>query len=298
MKKHINLAIIKKPLILIFITLVLFISKDFFDIYKSLETTLDTAIRSMFIYSIIWIAYELVLPLYQLIDKEQSSLEKLIIKIIKILLIIIGGITILQEWGYNVNGFIASLGLLGMAFALAAKDTVANLFGSFVIFTDKPFKVGDWIKTPDVEGTIEHIDIRSTRIRTFAQALVTVPNASLANSAILNWSKMGKRRIKMNIGLTYGTTATDVQQIVSDIRQMLKEHNDIHQETIYIYFTDFAESSLNIFCYFFTKTTAWGEFMRVKEDTNLKIMQIIEKNNSSFAYPSQSIYIENNKEVI
>ena len=99
----------------------------------------------------------------------------------------------LQEWGYNVSGFLASLGLVGMALALAAKDTAANLFGSLVIFIDKPFKVGEWIKTPDVEGIIETIGIRSTKIRTFAQAQVTVPNATLANSAILNWSRMGKK---------------------------------------------------------------------------------------------------------
>ena len=301
MEKNINLSIIYKPLFLIFITLLLLLSKTFFpvsamEVLKDFDIILDVIINTLFIYSIVWIIYELILPLYQLIDKEQSSLKKLIIKIIKVFIIIVGCITILQEWGFNVSGFLASLGLLGMAFALAAKDTVANLFGSFVIFTDKPFRVGDWIKTPDVEGIVEHIDIRSTQVRTFAQALVIVPNATLANSAILNWSEMGKRRIKMNIGLRYTTKASQLEKIVADIQEMLKNHKDIHQEDIYIYFTDFADSSLNIFCYFFTKTTDWGEFMKVQEDTNFKIMKIIEQNNANFAFPSRSLYIENNIE--
>ncbi|MFA6789849.1 MAG: mechanosensitive ion channel family protein, partial [Arcobacteraceae bacterium] len=126
--------------------------------------------------------------------------------------------------------------------------------------------------------------------------IVTVPNAVLANSAILNWSRMGKRRIKMSIGLTYSTTAFQMQTIVKEIRRMLEHHDDIHQETIFIYFTDFQDSSLGIFCYFFTQTTNWGEYMSVREDVNLKIMEIVEKNNASFAFPSRSIYIETQQE--
>jgi MscS family membrane protein len=109
---------------------------------------------------------------------------------------------------------------------------------------------------------------------------------------------MGKRRIKMNIGLTYSTTATQMQNIVQDLRTMLENHNDIHQDTIFIYFTDFQDSSLGIFCYFFTKTINWGEYMRVREDVNLKIMHIVEQNGASFAFPSRSIYIETPKEEV
>jgi MscS family membrane protein len=192
---------------------------------------------------------------------------------------------------------LASLGLVGMAIALAAKDTVANLFGSLVIFSDKPFKIGDWIKTSNAEGIVEAVGIRSTKIRTFAQALISVPNASLANNEILNWSKMGKRRIKMDLGLTYGTTTKQMNAILRDIRDMLQDDIQVHQETIHIYFTDFNDSSLGIFCYFFTKSTNWAEYMRVREEINLKIMRIVEKNDSSFAFPTQSIYIENNEEI-
>jgi len=226
-------------------------------------------------------------------DKISKDVSNFILKSIRLFTLIIGTILVIQEWGYNVSGFLASLGLVGMAFALAAKDTASNLFGSMVIFSDKPFKVGDWIKTPEVEGTIVSVGIRSTKVRTFAQAIVTVPNGTLANSAILNWSRMGKRRIKMNVGIVYETKASDVQNIVNDIKTMLQNHEDIDQETIHIYFSAFEDSSLNIFCYYFTKTTHWGKFMEVRENTYFEIMKIVEKNNSSFAYPTQTIKLDN-----
>jgi MscS family membrane protein len=192
----------------------------------------------------------------------------------------------------QITPFLASLGLVGMAFALAAKDTTSNFFGSIVLFADKPFRIGDWIQTPEVEGTIEEIGVRSTRVRTFAQALVAVPNGQLADSAILNWSEMGKRRIKMTLGVPYSTTSTQLRQILKEIRELLKNDADVDKKTIFVYFTEFQDSALGIFCYFFTKTTDWGHYMEVRERLNLDIMEIVEKNGSSFAFPSQSLYIE------
>jgi len=267
---------------------------------------INKLLRSGFILVIFWGALNVLTNLSvnihkitdKLGDKFSAEVLNFIIKSIRFFIFIIGFIVVLQEWGYNVSGFLASMGLIGMALALAAKDTAANLFGSLVIFIDKPFKVGDWIKTPQVEGTIETIGIRSTKVRTFAQALVTVPNATLANSAILNWSAMGKRRIKMNIGITYDTPGQTVENIIKDIKVMLENNEDIHQDTIHIYFSEFAASSLNIFCYYFTKTTNWGEFMRVRENTYLEIMKIVERNGTSFAFPTQTLHIEKNKELI
>jgi MscS family membrane protein len=291
---------IKKPIDFIIIIIGVSFAKDLINIDSSIDIILNNLIRSAFAFGIFWIIFNALTPLSIVVHKFTSKfganlsndIANFIVKTLKFLVLAIGFVSILQEWGYNISGFLASLGLVGMAFALAAKDTAANLFGSLVIFSDRPFKIGDWIKTPDVEGTIETIGIRSTKVRTFAQAIVTVPNAVLANSAILNWSQMGKRRIKMELGLTYDTSISQMEQIVFDIKDMLKNHSDIHQDTMHIYFTKFDSSSLNIFCYYFTKTTNWGEFMSVKEDTNFKIMKIIEKNNAKFAFPSKSIYIE------
>ncbi len=291
----------KSPVDFLFILIGAYFAKSVLVLAGEISLVLDHLIRSGFIFVIFWglinILNHLTIHIHKITnkfgDKISGDVANFVIKSIRFFIIIIGFIAILQEWGYNVSGFLASLGLVGMAFALAAKDTAANLFGSLVIFTDKPFKVGDWIMTPQVEGTIETIGIRSTKVRTFAQALVTVPNAILANSAILNWSAMGKRRIKMNVGLTYDTKGEVVEKIVNDIKEMLINHPDIHKETIHIYFTSFGASSLDIFCYYFTITTNWGEFMKVQEDTNLKIMQIVEQNGSSFAFPTRTLHMIN-----
>ncbi len=261
-----------------------------------ISNTLSTLATALFA----WVLYQMV-KLFQSSDELIASrfktdngitLAKLLLTILKAIILIIAGMDILSTWGINITGFVASLGLIGMAFALAAKDTASNFFGSMVLFTDQPFKVGDWIKTPDVEGTIEHIGVRSTKVRTFARALVSVPNGNMANAAILNWSEMNKRQIKMTLGLTYSTTVAQMRQILDEMRTLLKNDEDIDQETIYIHFTEFQESALGIFCYFFTKTTKWGEYMQVRERINLDLMEIVERNGASFAFPSQSLYVE------
>lgn len=242
-------------------------------------------------------ALNLFLPFLQAFFRKTNSelsndIAGFLTTTLKMVLFVMAALTVLDELGVNVSALVASLGIGGLAVAMAAKDTVANLFGSMVIFSDRPFKVGDWIKTPDVEGVIENIGMRSTRVRTFSQALVSVPNATIANTPITNWSRMKKRRIKMTIGLTYSTTTKQMKQILSDIRAMLKAHKDVHPSSIFINFTDYNASDLGIFCYFFTNTTNWGEYMMVREDINLKIMQIVQNAGASFAFPSTSLYIE------
>jgi len=273
---------------------------SFMHFSESFSTTIAHIMSTLTIVLFAWVIYR-VIKLFEssneLIAKRFKTdngitLAKLLLSILKAIILIISGMNILSTWGINVTGFVASLGLVGMAFALAAKDTASNFFGSMVLFTDQPFKVGDWIKTPEVEGTIEAIGVRSTKVRTFARALVSVPNGNLADSAILNWSEMNKRQIKMTLGLTYSTTATQMKSILAEMREMLKNDDDIHQQTIYIHFTEFQDSALGIFCYFFTKTTHWGEYMEVRERINLELMEIVEKNGAAFAFPSQSLYVE------
>ncbi len=214
-------------------------------------------------------------------------------RVVKFIIASLALIVILQEWDYDVNGFIAGLGLGGLAFALAAQQALSNVFGGIVIITDKPFSIGDWILTPSVEGVVEDINFRSTKIRTFEQAVVTVPNSTLANEPITNWSRMGKRRINFTLGLKYDTPRDKIEKCVKDIRAMLQNHPAIHPETILVFFDSYGDSRLNIFLYFFTRTTVWEEYLRVKEDVNLKIMDILEKEGVSVAFPSTSIYFEN-----
>jgi len=265
-----------------------------------IDRFLELFVRSVFTFVIFWILYRLIEAfshLFHLFSSKfgkemHSDIQNFLTKSLRVIVIALGLMAILQEWGINVSAFVASLGLGGLAFALAAKDTVANLFGSLVIFGDRPFKVGDWVETPVVEGYIEEIGIRSTKVRTFAQALVSVPNAVVANTPITNWSRMKKRRIRTRLGLTYSTTVEQMQAIVREIKAMLKQHPDIHQETILVNFDEFQDSALSIFLYCFTKTTVWDDYLHVKEDVNFKIMQIVAKNGTSFAFPSQSLYVE------
>ncbi|WP_280769156.1 mechanosensitive ion channel family protein [Salipaludibacillus daqingensis] len=199
---------------------------------------------------------------------------------------------IASEWDYNVSGFVAGLGLGGLAFALAAQDSISNFFGGVIIITEKPFTLGDWVSTPSVEGFVEDISFRSTKIRTFADSLVVVPNSTLANEPVENWTKMGKRQISFNLGVLYSTPRNKIQTCVERIDEMLRKRDDIDQELIIVRFSEFNDSSLDIFLYFFTKSTIWVEYMEVKQDVNLQIMNILEEEGVSIAYPTRSIHLE------
>lgn len=264
------------------------------------EPFIQLFFKSFLTFVIFWILFRMVDKFSTLfnffsakVGKElNDDIQNFLTKTLRILVIALGIMAILQEWGINVSAFVASLGLGGLAFALAAKDTVANLFGSLVIFSDRPFQVGDWVETPSVDGTIEEIGIRSTKIRNHAQALVSVPNAVMANTTITNWSRMGKRRVRTRIGLTYSTSAEQMLAVVADIKEMLQNHPDIHQEVIVVNFDEFEASALSILLNFFTNTIVTAEYLHVKQDVNVKIMQIVARHGAQFAFPSQSLYVE------
>lgn len=238
----------------------------------------------------------------KLIEKYNLTFDRLLIpffsKVIRTVVVVVAVSIVMGAWGYNINSLVAGLGLGGLAFALAAKDSLSNIFGGIVIITERSFSKGDWIETPSVEGTVEEITFRSTRVRTFAQALVTIPNSTLANEPITNWSRMGKRRINFHLGVNYSTPGDKLETVVNRIREMLQNHPEIHPETILVYFDRFNDSSLDIFLYFFTKTTNWAEWLRVKQDCNIKIMQIIEEEGVDIAFPSRNIYLETKSDLL
>ena len=268
-----------------------------------LETPLiKSAIDTMIVYNIFWVIYALTHALRGLVYHFANQLNpelghemgNFILAIVRGIIIAIGLGAILQVWGINVAGLVAGLGIGGLAFALAAKDTAANLFGSIALLLDKSIRIGEWIKIGGVEGTVEDIGMRTTKIRAFGKGLITLPNQMIANSPIENFSRRKVRRIKMTIGITYGATSTQISNIVADIKAMLQNHGGISQNsTMLVNFTSFDDSSLGIFIYTFANTAVWAKYMTIKEDVNLKIMKIVEENNAEFAFPSQSIYIEN-----
>ena len=289
---------LRKPLKFLFLILGLYI---FVSILYIQSHFVNLLLSSLAMYNLFWIIYTIVDAMQGIVYKgmkklsgeHSDSLSKFILRIIYILIWVVGASSILSIWGVNVTALIASLGLGGLAFALAAKDTAANLFGSIAILLDKSIKIGDWIKVNGVEGTVEDIGMRTTKIRTFYKSLVVVPNQIVANSHIENFSRRETRRILMRIGLTYDTTNKQIESIISDIKSLLKSHNGIAQnETMLVNFDNFGDSAKEIFIYTFTDTAIWQEYLNIKEDIAYKIDEIVRKNGSSFAFPSHSLYIE------
>ena len=295
------LVVFEKPIKSFLVILGFYIASLYLPLGAAVDLFLLQAFRSLIIIFISWGFYNLIsssVLLQEISNKFNIQIDPILIpflsKLLQFIIIALALSVIAQEWGYDVNGFIAGLGLGGLAIALAAQDTVKNIFGGIVIITEKPFSIGDWIETPNVEGTVEDMSFRSTRVRTFANALVTVPNSVLANQAITNWTRMGKRRVSFHLGVTYTTPREKLKQCVARIQELLEAHDDVHKDLIFVKFDTFGASSLDIFVYFFTITTQWGEFLKVKENINFHIMKILEEEGVSVAFPSRSLYFENN----
>lgn len=218
----------------------------------------------------------------------------------------------LNHFGISLTAIMSTLGMGGLAFALAAKDTLSNLFGGITILFDNVFRMGDWVKMGDVEGTVAEIGLRSTTIRTFDNALITIPNSLVSVSSVKNWDRRAVgRRIKMHIGVTYECSMNDLRQTLEDIKTMLKEHSDIAnpkhkhtgkkkgykfssfedthgiKSTQLVFMDRYNDFSIDILIYCFARTVDWAEWLAVKEDVLFKIAEILKKNNLEFAYPTQ-----------
>jgi len=213
--------------------------------------------------------------------------------ILKLFIIAVGLVIILQELGYDVSGLLAGIGIGGLAVSLAAKDTVSNLFGFASIVGDRPFNVGDYIKTQDAEGTVEHVGLRSTRLRQADQTQVIIPNNVLANSAIFNLSRMGRRRIDIALGMAYQTTAIQMRTFLIRLRALLNTWPTVQRDSVEVFFNKFGESSLDVFIRCYVNKTSALDLSTEQESIQLAVMELIEELGLSLAFPSQSLYLEN-----
>ncbi|MDV2581951.1 mechanosensitive ion channel family protein [Alkalibacillus haloalkaliphilus] len=296
----------ERPVRSLFVIIGIYIAVDYVPFIDQQGDLFESLIRSSVILMITWGLFNLAsnssLLLMKVSDKVNLEIDQILIpfisKAVRFIVVAISFSIIAQEFGYEVSGFVAGLGLGGLAFALAAQEVIRNLFGGVVIITEKPFTMGDWVETPSVEGVVEDITFRSTRIRTFSESLVTIPNSTLSNEPITNWSEMGKRRIFFNLGVEYSTPKDKLESVVERIRELLEKHEDIHQETIFVRFDKYNDSSLDIMLYFFTKTTQWEEYLIIKEDINFKILDILEEEEVSIAYPSRKLYFDAEEEAM
>jgi MscS family membrane protein len=227
-------------------------------------------------------------------DKEiDHTTVDAIAKLLRISVIITSLLVALQTLGYSISGVLAFGGIGGIAIGFAAKDLLANFFGGLTIYLDRPFSVGDWVRSPDreIEGTIEKIGWRLTRIRTFDKRPLYVPNSIFTTIAVENPSRMKNRRIYETIGLRYDD-ASKVEAIIGKVKKMLLNHPEIDtHQTLIVNFNAFAASTLDFFIYTFTKTTNWIYFHEVKQDVLLKVMKIIEDEGAEMAFPTSTIHL-------
>ncbi|MEC9077234.1 MAG: mechanosensitive ion channel family protein [Pseudomonadota bacterium] len=232
-------------------------------------------------------------------DLDLTTVEA-IGRLIRITILITSGLIILQTLGFSVSGVLAFGGLGGIAVGFAAKDLLSNFFGGLMIFLDRPFGVGDWIRSPDrdIEGTVESLGWRLTTIRTFDKRPLYIPNATFLSIAVENPSRMSHRRIYETIGVRYDD-ADQIQVVVERVKKMLEQHPDIDSsQTLMVNFNQFGLSSLDFFIYCFTNTTVWTEYHVVKEDVLLKAYNLITELGAEVAFPTQTLHLQVEPEVL
>lgn len=226
-------------------------------------------------------------------SRDETTVQA-VAKVARLFFIVIGVLTVMQAFGLSLSGLLTFGGVGGLIVGLAAKDLLSNFFGGMMIYFDRPFKVGDWIRSPDrqIEGTVERIGWRMTIIRTFDKRPLYVPNSVFSNIVVENPSRMLNRRIKENIGIRYDDGAK-VALIVSEIKTMLENHPDIDtKQTLIVNFNAFGPSSLDLLVYTFTKTVNWIRYHEVKQDVLLQIMTIIHQHDADIAYPTQTLKLD------
>lgn len=256
-------------------------------------------ISTLYIINVVWFFLRFISRLENLSLAESSPARKVkdattVIAIAKLARIIVGFIaliTLVQTLGYSMSGLLAFGGIGGLAVSFAAKDLLANLFGGLMIYMDSPFKVGEWIRTPGkpIEGTVEYIGWRQTRIRTFDRRPLYVPNSTFVNMAVENPSRMQNRRIKTSIGLRY-QDSDKLGTLLEELRTLLNNHPDLDTtRTTFIYFNNFGPSSLDCQLYCFTKTTVWVNWLAIQEKVFLDIIKVIHKHDADIAFPTTTV---------
>ena len=214
-------------------------------------------------------------------------------KLVSASILITAALVVLQTLGFSISGVLAFGGIGGIAIGFAAKDLLANFFGGLMIYLDRPFAVGDWIRSPDreIEGTVEYIGWRLTRIRTFDKRPIYIPNGIFSNIAVVNPSRMSHRRIKETIGIRYDDI-DKMQPICDAVKAMLQQHEEIDtSQTLMVNFNSFAPSSMDFFIYTFTHTTNWMRFHEIKQDVLLKISNIITAHGAEIAFPTSTLHV-------
>ncbi len=280
------------------IVLGFFIASYYMSFSEDSRAIVDTINRTLITIFIFWIMHQVIEPISYILSGLGKVLTReligWIIKSLKILIFILGLAAVLELWGIKIGPIIAGLGLFGVAVALGAQDLFKNLISGILVLVEKRFKIGDWILVEDIiEGIVEKIGFRSTVVRKFDKSIAIIPNFQFAENAVINISQTTNWIISWTINLQYDTTVDQLKIIRDEIEGFIKKHEDYKPDLGYAVRIDkFADSSIDMYIRCFTKTDDWDEWLAVKERLAISIKQIVEKHKASFAFPSQSIYVE------
>ena len=288
------------PVRLIPVILGLFIALDYLQLQDPYTAFSAQLIRTLVVFDLFWALYRVTGPVSSTLKKLEELLTRemvdWLISFLHITVIFIGAAAILEIWGIKIGPILAGLGLFGVAVALGAQDLFKNLIGGILVIAEKRMRVGDWILVDGlVEGTVESIGFRSTLVRRFDKAPVYVPNAKLSDNAVINFSAMTHRRIKWMIGIEYNATIEQLRDIRDAIESYILGNPKFASPSdvaTFVRIDRFSDSSIDILLYCFTKTTNWGEWLRIKEDLAYRVKEIVENAGTGFAFPSRSLYIE------
>jgi len=275
-----------------------FIASYYLEFSPESQSFIDNVNKSLITILIFWLIHQFIQPVTYLLGGLEKLLTKeligWIVKAFKILIIILGAAAVLELWGIKIGPIIAGLGLFGVAVALGAQDLFKNLISGILVLVEKRFKVGDWIIVEDIiEGIVERIGFRSTVVRKFDKSIAIIPNFQFAENAVINISETTNWIISWTITLQYNTTVEQLKKIRDEIEKYVTSHEDYKTSLGHAVRVDkFSDSSIDMYIRCFTVTDDWDEWLAVKERLAIEIKQIVEKNNASFAFPSQSIYVE------
>ena len=275
-----------------------FIASYYLEFSPESQSFIDNVNKSLITVLIFWLIHQFIQPVSYLLGGLEKLLTKeligWIVKALKVLIFILGAAAVLELWGIKIGPIIAGLGLFGVAVALGAQDLFKNLISGILVLVEKRFKVGDWIIVEDIiEGIVERIGFRSTVVRKFDKSLAIIPNFQFAENAVVNISETTNWIISWVITLQYNTTVEQLKKIRDEIEKYITTHEDYKNSLGNAVRVDkFSDSSIDMYIRCFTVTDDWDEWLAVKERLAIEIKQIVEKNNASFAFPSQSIYVE------
>ena len=267
-----------------------------------LKMLISKGFSLIYIYSVFWILLRIIdfasLILHKKAELTENKMDDqlipFIIEIVKIVTYIFAIFIVMGNiFNINIAALATGLGIGGIAIAMASKESLENLLGSFTIFFDRPFTVGDVVTAGNVTGVVEKVGFRSTRIRTFDKSIVTVPNKNMISTELDNLGERPVRRAKFNVGLTYDASIEQIKKVVKDIQEMIDKHPKTNQDGR-VRFKEFGGSSLDIMVMYFVDSPDWDDFIDTKQDINYQIMEIVKKHNSDFAFPSTTVYLQKN----